>query len=491
MSHLPLLRNTLLLASLLLHSTPLSSAQTGGNLSNCKGGCTLGETCIGNPFSQPVTDDDCNNCAGSRYWWPCNFETLCYCNSAEENAPRIPPAPKSGLEVYNENITDPCSNGILTQEIFNAIVQPPTSSSITNTSSSEGMLLYTYEGLCNAIMQYNMNHDEQFANMGDETQVRSELAAFLSHAAVDTHGFSITREENHCLNPITGSDGMVYCQPCRLEDYNAETKTCSQSYFTESGPSYAEYCDATRQPPEGCACSIDSVTEATNTNGMSGYMSASSAFFTRGALSVSWNYDYYAASQSMTGNANTLCDNPDLVSTNAQVAWFVGLYKWMEKMQFGTQGSTAHKQALKGNFGGTVEALYAELECPANEWSSAAHVSMIHDRINYVCKAGAALGVYLEMNECVDDPSDCLECDGLKELYDACIVDGTCPDCQTWTQFVRSSAPSVTPQRIEPPEDWGAFYGATSDGTVGTPPWFAVSSSFLLFLTAVILLQTI
>ena len=188
----------------------------------------------------------------------------------------------------------------------------------------------------------------------------------------------------------------------------------------------------------------------------------------------------------MTGNADTLCSNPDLVSTNSQVAWGVGIYKWMEKMQFGTQGSTAHKQALKSNFGGTVEALYGDLECPSNQWSSAAHVTMVLERVNNVCKAGAALGVYLEMNECVDDPSDCLECVGLKELYEACVEDGSCTDCLTWTQYVRSSAPTVTPLKIQPPEDWSSFYGATSDGYVGSTQqhWLVVLLVFLSFFTA-------
>lgn len=71
----------MLRAIILLHSTTcllLIHAQTGGNLSNCKGGCQLGEVCIGNPFSQPVSDDECNTCAAGRYWWPCNFETLWY-----------------------------------------------------------------------------------------------------------------------------------------------------------------------------------------------------------------------------------------------------------------------------------------------------------------------------------------------------------------------------------------------------------------------------
>lgn len=72
--------------------------------------------------------------------------------------------------------------------------------------------------------------------------------------------------------------------------------------------------------------------------------------------SIILSYDYYGASQSMTGSGNLLCENPDLVSTNPMLAWGVGLYKWMEKMTFGTQGQTAHRQILDGaNFGGTVE----------------------------------------------------------------------------------------------------------------------------------------
>ena len=114
-------------------------AQTGGNLSNCKGGCEMGEVCIGNAFSQPVSDKECNTCAGGRYWWPCNFETLCYCNSVEENAPRVPPAPKSGVKVNeNEELKNPCEK-ILTIDVFNAIVQPGTQA---------GAELYTYLGLC-------------------------------------------------------------------------------------------------------------------------------------------------------------------------------------------------------------------------------------------------------------------------------------------------------------------------------------------------------
>ena len=94
------------------------------------------------------------------YFWPCNFETLCFCNSVAEGAPRVPPAPKTRLPI-NETL-DPCRD-VLTQETFDAIVQP---------QSFEGQALYSYEGLCSAIRQYNTFHDEKFANMGTEEQVR-------------------------------------------------------------------------------------------------------------------------------------------------------------------------------------------------------------------------------------------------------------------------------------------------------------------------------
>jgi len=372
----------------------------------------------------------------------------------------------------------------LTEDIFDAIVQP---------ASDEGKALYTYSGLCNAIIQYNSHHDEKFALMGDEVQIRAELAAFLAHTAVDTHGFSVTREDFHCVDPITGSDGRVYCKPCKEEHYNSETKTCAQNYFA-SEESYKSYCDVTRQVPQGCGCDNESViqvnvplpVDAGNID-TTGYIAASDAYFTRGALLISWNYDYYGASMSMTGDANFLCDNPDMVATNPQYAWGVGIYKWMEKMTFGTTGSTAHKQVLKGgNFGGTVQVLYGDLECPSNNWASSIHVDMVQDRVAQICKSGAALGVFLEMDKC-DTPRDCLKCEGLKEIYDSCQKDGSCPDCATWTEFVRSSAPSVTPIRIEIPtfDNWNENFQTRSAADVGAPSWPS-TTLVLLILSSVV-----
>jgi phage FluMu protein Com len=307
---------------------------------------------------------------------------------------------------------------------------------------------------------YNRYHDEKFANMGTEEQMKAELASFLAHVAADTKGYSVVRDERHCTNPLTGSDGKLYCLPCKEENYNKDTKTCSEAWIVE-GTNYEEFCDVARGNGEqGCRCknvTMTSVPGNTDPSTFSGYIAASDAYFPRGAIIASWNYDFLGASLSLTGDPSILCDNPDLVATEPQYAWGAGIVKFMEKMQFGTTGETAHKQVMKGNFGGTVEVLYSELECPSNEWTSLDHLDMVKVRIQEVCKAGAALGVYVDMNKC-DSGGTCLECEGLAGLYQSCKEDGSCPECKTLSQFVKSEAPTITPKIVESPswEDWAA-----------------------------------
>eukprot|EP00569_Conticribra_weissflogii_P004639 CAMPEP_0171337456 /NCGR_PEP_ID=MMETSP0878-20121228/6694_1 /TAXON_ID=67004 /ORGANISM="Thalassiosira weissflogii, Strain CCMP1336" /LENGTH=475 /DNA_ID=CAMNT_0011839077 /DNA_START=8 /DNA_END=1432 /DNA_ORIENTATION=- len=453
----PLLKLLTLSQLLLLLPTPNQSA----NLSNCKGGCPLGELCIGNPFSQPVSDSECSPCAMGQYWWPCNFETLCFCNDIDNGGARIPPAPLSGekvndaIQLCEDDSTTDNVTVILTREMFDQIVKVNSTEDPQQSPSLQDV--FGYGGFCAAVSQYNQNHDEKFAGMGTDEQIRREVAAFLAHVAADSFGFSTIREDHHCVDPVVGSDGITYCKPCKEEHYDKETKVCSQAYLaTET--SYTEFCDETRQGQQGCDCRNVTAAPVPLANGaidVSGYIPAHSAYFTRGAIALSWNYDYYGASMALTGSASALCDSPDVVATNSQYFWGAGIYKWMEKMQFGTTGSTAHRQIMKGNFGGTVEVLYGELECPASQWTSLVHVGMVKERIAHVCNAGAVLGVYIEMDQC-DVPIDCVECKELKDLYEQCKADGTCAACATWTDFVRSSAPTVAPLRVQPPswDDW-------------------------------------
>mmetsp|Transcript_8500 Transcript_8500/g.17093 ORF Transcript_8500/g.17093 Transcript_8500/m.17093 type:complete len:520 (-) Transcript_8500:28-1587(-) len=463
----PLLKLLTLSQLLLLLPTPTQSA----NLSNCKGGCPLGELCIGNPFSQPVSDSECSPCAMGQYWWPCNFETLCFCNDIDNGGARIPPAPLSGekvndaIQLCEDDSTTDNVTVILTREMFDQIVKVNSTEDPQQSPSLQDV--FGYGGFCAAVSQYNQNHDEKFAGMGTDEQIRREVAAFLAHVAADTFGFSTIREDHHCVDPVVGSDGITYCKPCKEEHYDKETKVCSQAYLaTET--SYTEFCDETRQGQQGCECRNVTAAPVPLANGaidVSGYIPAHSAYFTRGAIALSWNYDYYGASMALTGSASALCDSPDVVATNSQYFWGAGIYKWMEKMQFGTTGSTAHRQIMKGNFGGTVEVLYGELECPASQWTSLVHVGMVKERIAHVCNAGAVLGVYIEMDQC-DVPIDCVECKELKDLYEQCKADGTCAACATWTDFVRSSAPTVAPLRVQPPswDDWSHYSPSSAAG---------------------------
>jgi hypothetical protein len=479
--------------SCFLLSTSVANSQTatGGNLSECRnGGCALGEYCIGNSFLKEVDDDGeygCSKCSGNRDWYPCNFETTCYCNA--DGAPRIPPAPRSGLNVNTE--LDVCQD-ILTESVFNSIVQP---------KSEEGKQLFTYVGLCEAISNYNQYHDEKFAQMGTKTQVRQELAAFLAHAAVETKDFSLVREEMYCVNPISDSDGNTYCYPCKEQYYNEQTKTCSQSYFADE-QSYNEYCDLTRQNNQGCSCTAAGVemTQVPTINdsrdgSTDGYVLANDMFFSRGAFDTSWNYGYMGVGISIKGDPQFFCEQPDLLSTNPQYAWQAGIYKWMEysPKEF---GSTAHKQVLKGNFGGTNDVLNGSLECPSSMNISEKHWQMVRDRIAQVCRTGSSLGVWLELNSC-ENPydNDCPKCDGLEEIYESCQQDGSCPFCNNWANNLPEMTPTISPATIKPPtfDEWGKYWGSPTGGRNGamtrTHAWYRVLSLSVLFAFGVYLLE--
>jgi len=469
----------------LLSISVADALATGGALSECaNGGCNLGEYCIGNSFLKDVDDDGeygCSKCSGSRDWWPCNFETTCFCWT--EGSPKIPPAPKSGLQV--NAALDACRD-VLTEDVFNNIVQP---------KSEEGKQLFTYDGLCNAISNYNQYHDDKFALMGTVGQSRQELAAFLAHASVETNAFSVTREEHHCVNPITGVDGNVYCMPCKEQYYSKETKTCTQSYFVDE-QSYNQYCDLTRQNNQGCSCTVAGVEMAdVSTGAPAGYVRADDMFFRRGAFDTSFNYGYMGAGISIMGDAQYFCEQPDLLATNPQYAWQAGISKWMEYMPY-EFGSTAHKQVLKGNFGGTIHVLNGPLECPSSMNTSEKHFQMVRERVAQICRTGTSLGVMLELNQC-DNPydQDCQKCDGLEEIHFACQQDGSCPECNGWGDNILSTAPTVTPAIVKSPtfEDWGKYWGPSSQtgsrsgakSLHSSPVWysmFALAVSFGAYL---------
>ncbi|KAL7997698.1 putative glycoside hydrolase, family 19, Lysozyme-like domain superfamily [Plasmopara halstedii] len=122
--------------------------------------------------------------------------------------------------------------------------------------------LYTFNGLVNAANQYL-----EFANTGNETNDKRELAAFLAQMAHESDNFKAAEEYGH-------------------ENYTVW-----------------QYCDNTTYP---CV--------------------PGRRYHGRGPIQLSWNYNYYNA-----GNALgiDLLTNPDTVATNTTVAWMTALWYWM------------------------------------------------------------------------------------------------------------------------------------------------------------------
>ncbi|ACI64550.1 protein glycoside hydrolase, family 19 domain-containing protein, partial [Thalassiosira pseudonana CCMP1335] len=144
--------------------------------------------------------------------------------------------------------------------------------------------------------------------------MRKELAAFLGNTAHESDDFEAGREYLACGD-----------------------RKCSVSMVDQNSP-YNSYCQPSFEPPEG----------------------SSKVFYGRGAIQLSWNYNYIRASYALTGKAETFCDDPEQVAENPLYAWGTGMYFWMESEK---EGTTCHKEALKGDFGGTLNTINGGLEC--------------------------------------------------------------------------------------------------------------------------------
>ena len=106
------------------------------------------------------------------------------------------------------------------------------------------------------------------------------------------------------------------------------------------------------------------------------------AYYGRGPLQISWNFNYYAA-----GNAigQDLLNNPNLVSTNAAISWETALWYWMT----GTGGSsmTSHQAMVSGaGFGATIRAING-IEC------NGGNTAEMQDRVNDYNSFTSILGV--------------------------------------------------------------------------------------------------
>ncbi|QJW35443.1 glycoside hydrolase family 19 protein [Cellulosimicrobium protaetiae] len=154
---------------------------------------------------------------------------------------------------------------------------------------------YTYQGLVDALSAY-----PAFATTGGDQVAKREAAAFLAN-----------------INHETG--GLVYVK---------EINTAN----------YPHYCDATQ--PYGCPA-------------------GQSAYYGKGPIQLSWNYNYKAAGDAL---GIDLLNNPYLVEQNSAIAWKTALWYWNTQSGPGTM--TGHQAIVNGaGFGETIRSINGSLEC--------------------------------------------------------------------------------------------------------------------------------
>jgi chitinase len=154
---------------------------------------------------------------------------------------------------------------------------------------------YTYSGLKAALAAY-----PGFANTGSDTVKKQEAAAFLANVSHETGGLVYIVEQNTANYPH-------YCD-------------LSQSYGCPAG---------------------------------------GSAYYGRGPIQLSWNFNYKAAGDAL---GIDLLHNPNLVQTDASVAWKTGLWYWNTQNGPGTM--TPHNAMVNSaGFGQTIRSINGSLEC--------------------------------------------------------------------------------------------------------------------------------
>ncbi|MFJ6718293.1 MULTISPECIES: glycoside hydrolase family 19 protein [unclassified Streptomyces] len=178
---------------------------------------------------------------------------------------------------------------------------------------------YTYNGLVAALSAY-----PAFAHTGDDTVKRREAAAFLANVSHETGGLVYIVEQNTA--------------------------------------NYPHYCDASQ--PYGCPA-------------------GQAAYYGRGPIQLSWNFNYKAAGDALGIN---LLANPYLVEQDPAVAMKTALWYWNTQNGPGTM--TAHAAMVNGaGFGETIRSINGSLEC------NGGNPAQVQSRVNAYQNFTQVLGV--------------------------------------------------------------------------------------------------
>ncbi|MET9091310.1 glycoside hydrolase family 19 protein [Streptomyces cyaneofuscatus] len=177
---------------------------------------------------------------------------------------------------------------------------------------------YTYSGLTAALSSY-----PAFANTGSTEVKRREAAAFLANVSHETGGLVYIKEVNEA--------------------------------------NYPHYCD--RNQSYGCPA-------------------GQAAYYGRGPIQLSWNFNYKAAGDALGIN---LLANPYLVEQNASVAWRTGLWYWNTQNGPGTM--TPHNAIVNNRgFGETIRSINGSIEC------NGGNPAQVQSRINKFTQFTQILG---------------------------------------------------------------------------------------------------
>ncbi|MGW2477027.1 chitinase, partial [Streptomyces sp. NPDC001665] len=107
------------------------------------------------------------------------------------------------------------------------------------------------------------------------------------------------------------------------------------------------------------------------------------AYYGRGPIQLSWNFNYKAAGDAL---GIDLLHNPNLVQTDAAVAWKTGLWYWNTQSGPGTM--TAHNAMVNGaGFGETIRSINGSIEC------NGGNPAQVQSRINTYQTFTSLLGV--------------------------------------------------------------------------------------------------
>ncbi|WP_420037576.1 glycoside hydrolase family 19 protein [Streptomyces sp. cg28] len=178
---------------------------------------------------------------------------------------------------------------------------------------------YTYSGLTAALSAY-----PGFTTTGSDTVKKQEAAAFLANVSHETGGLVYVVEQNTA--------------------------------------NYSHYCDTSRS--YGCPA-------------------GQSAYYGRGPIQLSWNFNYKAAGDAL---GIDLLNNPNLVQTDPAVAWKTGLWYWNTQTGPGTM--TGHNAMVNGaGFGETIRSINGSIEC------NGGNPAQVQSRINAYQSFTSTLGV--------------------------------------------------------------------------------------------------